>query len=74
MGKSGLDAYIAEESDESADSFEEAKETQGMSMMDVDPRKLIDMELINLLRYCHELSTSKESDEEYMDDVMMKSF
>lgn len=37
-----------------------------------DPSKLIDLELVNLLRYCHELQENKE-DDDYQTDVMMKS-
>ena len=56
-GKSGVDAFIVEESDESNDSFEEAEEAGAKTMMgnEEDPSKLIDLELVNLLRYCHEL-------------------
>ena len=56
-----------EDSDESGDSFEEANEEGSRNLMggaDEDPSKLIDLELVNLLRYCHELQTHKE-DEEY---------
>lgn len=56
-GKSGIDAFIVEDSDESDDSFEEAN-AEGHALMantDEDPSKLIDLELVNLLRYCHEL-------------------
>lgn len=74
-GKSGIDAFIVEDSDESGDSFEEANE-EARTLMgnneDADPTKLIDLELVNLLRYCHELLQNKEN-EEYQDDVMMKS-
>lgn len=38
----------------------------------VDPSKLIDLELVNLLRYCHELEQHKET-EDYQDDIMLKS-
>lgn len=56
-GKSGLDAFIAEDSDESDDSFEEGNDEAGKSMMAAtDPSKLIDLELVNLLRYCYELN------------------
>ena len=43
--------------DDSNDSFEEANEEGVRSLMaaDEDPSKLIDLELVNLLRYCHEL-------------------
>ena len=37
-----------------------------------DPSKLIDLELVNLLRYCHELLAHKE-EEDYQDEVMLKS-
>ncbi len=57
QGKSGVDAFIVEDSDESNDSFEEANEEGAKTMMgnEEDPSKLIDLELVNLLRYCHEL-------------------
>lgn len=75
-GKSGIDAFIVDEdSDESNDSFEEANE-EGRTLMGdssaVDPSKLIDLELVNLLRYCHELSSQKDS-EDYQDEIMLKS-
>ena len=59
-GKSGIDAFIVDEdSDESHDSFEEANEEGARTLMGgdtaIDPSKLIDLELVNLLRYCHEL-------------------
>ena len=57
-GKSGIDAYIAEDSNESDDSddpFDEGGDNGKSLMAAVDPSKLIDLELINLLRYCHEL-------------------
>ena len=38
----------------------------------VDPSKLIDLELVNLLRYCHELGHHKET-EDYQDEIMLKS-
>ena len=66
-GKSGIDAFIVEDSDESNDSFEEANEEGGGTLMDsgnvVDPSKLIDLELVNLLRYCHELAHHKETED-----------
>ena len=58
-GKSGIEAFIVEDSDEedSDDSFEDAHEEGAKSMMagEADPSKLIDLELVNLLRYCHQL-------------------
>ena len=43
-----------------------------MANTDEDPSKLIDLELVNLLRYCHELQAHKE-EEEYQDEIMLKS-
>ena len=59
-GKHGLEAFIVEDSEESAesgDSFEQAHEpTKNIGSSDAaDPSKLIDLELVNLLRYCHDL-------------------
>jgi len=73
-GKSGIDAFIVEDSDESDDSFEEANEAGVHSLMggEEDPSKLIDLELVNLLRYCHELLQHKETDD-YQDEIMLKS-
>ena len=64
-GKSGIDAFIVEDSDESDDSFEEANQEGVGSLMqnEEDPSKLIDLELVNLLRYCHELLQHKENDD-----------
>lgn len=64
-GKSGIDAFIVEDSDESNDSFEEANEEGAQSLMGgvEDPSKLIDLELVNLLRYCHELRVNKDTDD-----------
>ena len=61
-----------DESDD--DSFEEANEEGNPTMMgnQEDPSKLIDLELVNLLRYCHELQMNKDSDD-YQDEIMMKS-
>ena len=74
QGKSGVDAFIVEDSDESNDSFEEANEEGAKTMMgnEEDPSKLIDLELVNLLRYCHELLQHKEQDD-YQDSIMLKS-
>ena len=47
-----------DDSDGSNDSFEDAHEAGSKSMMNsdaADPSKLIDLELVNLLRYCHDL-------------------
>ena len=60
-GKTGIEAFIVEESDDSdasGDSFEAAHEQGSKSMANTDvsdPSKLIDLELVNLLRYCSDL-------------------
>lgn len=41
---------------------------------EIDPRKLIDLDLVNLLRYCKELQDRKDTDDEFQVEVMMKSF
>lgn len=73
-GQTGLDAYIVEDDDESDDdSFEEANEDgPGLMGGQEDPSKLIDLELVNLLRYCHELQQQQSSDE-YQDEACLKS-
>ena len=72
-GKSGIDAFIVDEdSDESHDSFEEANQGHALMNTEEDPSKLIDLELVNLLRYCHELLAHKET-EDYQDSIMLKS-
>ena len=75
-GKSGIEAFIVEDSDDedSDDSFEDAHEEGAKSMMaaDQDPSKLIDLELVNLLRYCHQLRENRDT-EEYEDEIMLKS-
>jgi hypothetical protein len=73
--KGGIDSYIVEEDEsDSNDSFEAAQ--TGGSIMDSslndDPSKLIDIELINLLKYCKNLMKTKD-DEDYQEEVMMKS-
>lgn len=57
--KSKLDALIAEESGESDDSFfdEETEGGKHLSAEVTDPSKLIDLELINLLKYCRQLES-----------------
>jgi len=72
--KKGIDAYITEEmSEESDDSFEvDEGEGKNIGGETSDPSKLIDLELINLLRYCNELKQYKENDD-YQEDIMLKS-
>ncbi len=72
---SGIDAYIMEESDGSNDSFEEAQGEFNASLQDkeMDVTKLLDLELVNLLKYCHEMSLCRENDD-YQDELMLKGF
>lgn len=72
-GKTGVDAFIVDDDSDSNDSFEEANEANiGIMSIEEDPSKLIDLELVNLLRYCNELLQHKENDE-YMVEIMLKS-
>jgi len=74
---SGIDAYIMEESEGSNDSFEEAQgEFNAASLQDKeqDVTKLLDIELIKLLKYCHQLGEGRENDDDYQDDLVMKGF
>lgn len=62
--------------DDSDDFLEELDEAGGKSIANneiTDPSKLIDLELINLLKYCHQLESQRETDD-YQEDLMMKSF
>jgi len=38
----------------------------------IDPTKLIDIELINLLKYCYNLTKLKDNDD-YQEELIMKS-
>ena len=42
-------------------------------MEEADPSKLIDMELVNLLKFCNELKKKHADTDEYQDEVMAKS-
>ena len=79
-GDDGLDKYFDGDDssleDESQGSYEEIfsdekgiKSVAGTS----DPSKLIDFELIKLLQYCDTLKKSKEDDEDYQEDILLKS-
>jgi hypothetical protein len=54
-----------EESEGSNDSFEEAQGEFTASLQDkeLDVTKLLDLELVNLLKYCHQMSECRESDD-----------
>lgn len=58
----------------SDDLFEKDEISGSMMSKEVDdPSKLIDLELINLLNYCHKLLSYK-SHEDYEDELMLKAF
>lgn len=42
-------------------------------MAEKDPSKLIDLELVNLLKFCNDLKIKHKQTEEYQEDLMMKS-
>ena len=42
-------------------------------MAEQDPSKLIDLELVNLLKFCNELKKKHKEEDDYMEDIMMKS-
>lgn len=71
----GIDAYITEDaSDSGNDSFEEFTDDYQASLQDkeLDVSKLIDLELIKLLKYCSQLSECREQDS-YQEDIMFKA-
>lgn len=56
------------------DEFGDNTTAQGKSMMaEEDPSKLIDIELVNLLKFCNELKKKHQNTDEYQEEVMMKS-
>lgn len=42
-------------------------------MAEKDPSTLIDLELVNLLKFCNELKEKHKETDEYQEDLMMKS-
>ncbi len=68
---------IEEGGSSSEDSMEEDIGGNTKSMMNHDPvkdaAKLIDLELVKLLQYCHKLSETYKDNDDYQEEVMMKS-
>ena len=60
-----------DDSDFSDDEFKDDGD-KGMTA-EKDPSKLIDLELVNLLKFCHELKLKHKETDEYQEEVMMKS-
>lgn len=42
-------------------------------MAEKDPSKLIDLELVNLLKFCNDLKNKHKETDDYQEEVMMKS-
>lgn len=42
-------------------------------MAEKDPSKLIDLELVRLLKFCNDLKKKHKKSDEYEEDIMMKS-
>ena len=42
-------------------------------MAETDPSKLVDLELVNLLKYCHELKEKHKETDDYQEEIMLKS-
>ena len=42
-------------------------------MAEKDPSKLIDLELVRLLKFCNDLKNKHKKTDEYEEDIMMKS-
>ena len=73
--KRGISQYLDENGD-SDDDDEFADEVDGEYKTmtgDVDPSKLCDLELINLLKFCDDLKTKYKETDEHQEEVMMKS-
>ena len=85
--KKGIAKYLCEDSDSSNDSLNDDEDGDddlaggqylgGKSIMkaeDNNPQKLIDMELLNLLKFCGDLFEKyKGNNEDYAEEIMLKS-
>ena len=77
----GISKYLDEDNDEdSDDDFDgDGKDevfgsNEDKSMMaEKDPTKLIDLELVNLLKFCNDLKNKYKDDDDYQEEIMMKS-
>jgi hypothetical protein len=73
----GISQYMVDnDEDDDGDSFDDENDDFGgdKSMMaEKDPSKLIDLELINLLKFCNDLKNKHKETDEYQEEVMMKS-
>lgn len=77
--KTGISKYLCEDtSSEDEDEFDgdddDPFKTLDKTIMNNDNQQLIDLELINLLKYCQELFDKYKSDNEsYQEEIMLKS-
>ena len=62
----GVDSY----DDENDDEFKDGDKSM---MAEKDPSKLIDLELVNLLKFCNDLKVKHKDTDDYQEEVMMKS-
>ena len=73
----GISQYLDEaNSDDSFSDDDDFKDGDGAGksmMAEKDPSKLIDLELVRLLKFCHDLRKKYKGQEEYDEDLMMKS-
>lgn len=70
----GISQYLDEgdDDDEFSDDDDLGDGDKGMTT-EKDPSKLIDLELVNLLKFCNELSKKHKDTDAYQDEVMAKS-
>ena len=72
---SNINQFLVDDDDDSDDDFSDDDilnegENKGLSG-ETDPSKLIDLELVNLLKFCNNLKNKHKETEEYQDSVMM---
>jgi hypothetical protein len=75
--KRGISQYLDEDgNDDDIDSFDDGNddiEGDKSMMAEKDPSKLIDLELINLLKFCNDLKNKHKETDDYQEEIMMKS-
>lgn len=74
----GISQYLedANSDDDFSDDGDEFQDKDGIDksmMAEKDPSKLIDLELIKLLKFCDDLRKKHKKTDEYEEDIMMKS-
>lgn len=79
--KTGISKYLDKSEGASSDdeSFDDDKQDEIFGEADkgltaeTDPSKLIDLELVNLLKFCNDLKDKHKETDDYQEEVMMKS-